>query len=161
MPTGTCKAFSRMTADRRPRPYCSMEAPSFTEELLGQPYFEEGVAAGFPSPAEGESHSMLDLNQLCVQHPATTYYVKARGQSMTGAGIEDGDILVVDRSREPQNGDIIIAAIDGEFTVKRLRYQGQIVQLVPENPEFAPRTLTEAEKSDFFGVVTWVVKPIR
>lgn len=158
MRTATCRVFWQTTADTHSAP---MELAADTEALLGQPYFEEGVAAGFPSPADGENHSILDLNQLCVRRPATTYYVKARGHSMTGAGIEDGDILVVDRSLEPQNGDIIIAAVDGEFTVKRLRYLGELVQLVPENPDYEPRTLTEIEKSDFFGVVTWVVKPIR
>lgn len=80
---------------------------------------------------------------------------------MTGAGIDDGDILVVDRSVSPRNGDIIIAAIDGEFTVKRLRKDGNIVELVPENPDYRPRRLTIEEQSEFFGVVTWVVKPMR
>lgn len=127
----------------------------------GQPYFEEGVAAGFPSPVQGEVSSVLNLNTLCVTHPATTYYVRARGESMTGAGIDDGDILVVDRSVSPRNGDIIIAAIDGEFTVKRLRKEGNIVELVPENPDYRPRRLTLEEQSEFFGVVTWVVKPVR
>lgn len=127
----------------------------------GQPYFEEGVAAGFPSPVMGELNSTLNLNELCVRHPASTYYVKARGESMSGAGINDGDILVVDRLPIPQNGDIIIAAIDGEFTVKRLRREGALVQLVPENPHYPIRTLTEEEQSDFFGVVTWVIKPIK
>lgn len=123
-----------------------------------QPFFEEGVAAGFPSPVMGELSSSLNLNTLCVQHPATTYFVRARGESMTGAGIDDGDILVVDRSLQPRNGQIVIAAIDGEFTVKRLRIQGSRVILAPENPNFAPRTLTHDEVSEFFGVVTWILK---
>ena len=139
----------------------AMETPPDSSPPAGQPYFEEGVAAGFPSPVQGELNSVLDLNALCVRHPATTYYVRARGESMTGAGINDGDILVVDRSLRPQSGDIIIAAIDGEFTVKRLRCRGNLVQLVPENPHFATRTLTEAEQSEFFGVVTWIVKPVK
>lgn len=138
-----------------------MDTPADSPRLPGQPYFEEGVAAGFPSPAQGELHSVLDLNTLCTRHPATTYYVRARGESMAGAGINDGDILVVDRSLLPKSGDIIIAAIDGEFTVKRLRCRGNLVQLVPENPHFTPRTLTEAEQSEFFGVVTWIVKPVK
>ena len=127
----------------------------------GQPYFEEGVAAGFPSPVQGELNSVLDLNSLCVRRPATTYYVRARGESMIGAGIDDGDILVVDRSLRPQNGDIIIAAIDGEFTVKRLRIRDKLMELVPENPDFSPRRLSKEEQSEFFGVVTWIVKSAR
>ena len=127
----------------------------------GQPFFEEGVAAGFPSPASGELHESLSLNELCVTHPATTYYVRARGESMIGAGIEDGDILVVDRSLIPANGDIIIAAIDGEFTVKRLVIDGAKVMLVAAHPAYKPRLLTPEERSELFGVVTWTVKPIR
>lgn len=154
MRTATCKACCRtkcksvMTGDE-----------PLSEN--GQPYFEEGVAAGFPCPVMGEVNSTLNLNELCVSHPATTYYVKARGDSMSGAGINDGDILVVDRLPIPQSGDVIIAAIDGEFTVKRLRCDGSLVQLVPENPNYPIRTLTEEEQTHFFGVVTWVVKPIR
>ena len=127
----------------------------------GQPYFEEGVAAGFPSPVMGEVNSLLDLNALCVRHPATTYYVRARGESMTGAGIDDGDILVVDRSLQANSGDIVIAAIDGEFTVKRLRHYRGMIQLVPENPAFATRTLTPHEQSELFGVVTWILKQAK
>lgn len=122
------------------------------------PYYEEGVVAGFPSPVMGELNGTLNLNTLCIRHPATTYYVRARGDSMIGAGINDGDILVVDRSIEPQHGDIIIAAIDGEFTVKRLLKKGNKVFLAPENPAYQSRLLTEAEQSEFFGVVTWILK---
>lgn len=80
---------------------------------------------------------------------------------MIGAGIEDGDILVVDRSLIPANGDIIIAAIDGEFTVKRLVIDGAKVMLVAAHPGYKPRLLTPEERSELFGVVTWTVKPIR
>lgn len=134
----------------------SASAPEPQQESL--PYFEEGVVAGFPSPVMGELNGTLNINTLCVRHPATTYYVRARGDSMIGAGICDGDILVVDRSIEPQHGDIIIAAIDGEFTVKRLIKRGSRVILAPENPTYQARTLTEEEQSEFFGVVTWILK---
>lgn len=137
------------------------EGPQNHPPAAGQPYFEEGVAAGFPSPVLGEVNRLLDLNELCVRHPATTYYVRARGESMSGAGIDDGDILVVDRSLLAEHGDIVIAAIDGEFTVKRLRHHNGQVQLVPENPAFRPRTLTLAEQSEFFGVVTWIIKQAK
>ncbi len=139
--------------------HASEQSPERRETPL--PFFEEGVAAGFPSPVMGELSSSLNLDSLCVVHPATTYYVKARGESMRGAGIDDGDLLVVDRSLQPQNGDIIIAAIDGEFTVKRLRISASCVELVPENPAFKARVLTAEEQSEFFGVVTWVVKPLH
>ncbi len=125
------------------------------------PLFTECVAAGFPSPAAGENSEEMDLNHLCVRHPAATYFVRARGESMLGAGIADGDILVVDRSERAHSGDIIIAAIDGEFTVKRLEIQGENVRLLPENPAFSPITITAAMEAEFFGVVTSVVKLLR
>ncbi len=126
-----------------------------------QPFFEEGVAAGFPSMAIGELSGTLNLNSLCVRHPATTYFVRARGDSMIGAGIDDGDILVVDRSLQPRSGQIIIAAIDGEFTVKRLICRGERMFLQPENPNYAPRLLTQDEVNEFFGVVTWILKAAK
>ncbi len=125
------------------------------------PFFAEGVAAGFPSPAAGENSEELDLNRLCVRHPAATYFVRARGESMVGAGIADGDILVVDRSERARHGDIIIAAIDGEFTVKRLEMLSEGVRLLPENPLFSPITITPGMDAEFFGVVTSVVKLLR
>ncbi len=125
------------------------------------PFFAEGVAAGFPSPAAGENSEELDLNRLCVRHPSATYFVRARGESMVGAGIADGDILVVDRSERARNGDIIIAAVDGEFTVKRLEMQGERVRLLPENPAYAAITISPGMDAEFFGVVTSVVKMLR
>lgn len=125
------------------------------------PFFAESVAAGFPSPAVGELNGTLDLNQLCVRHPAATYFVRARGDSMTGAGIDDGDILVVDRSVTVTNGAIIIAALDGEFTVKRLEMKDKHARLLPENPAYHPIEITPATGAEFFGVVTFVVKCVH
>ena len=125
------------------------------------PFFEESVNAGFPSPAIGDIQGTLDLNSLCIRHPAATYYIRARGESMTGAGIDDGDILVVDRALSPVNGDIIIAALDGEFTVKRLELIDKNVRLLPENPAFSPIRLTPSTQAEFFGVVTWVLKQTK
>ena len=131
------------------------------DETPGAPYFSESVSAGFPSPATGELNGTLDLNQLCVRHPAATYFVRARGDSMTGAGIDDGDILVVDRSATVTNGAIIIAALDGEFTVKRLDKQGSQIRLQPENPAYNPIELTPGCGAEFFGVVTYVIKDMK
>ncbi len=127
-------------------------------DLPGIPYFAESVAAGFPSPAMGELNGTLDLNQLCIRHPAATYFVRARGDSMSGAGIDDGDILVVDRSTEVTNGAIIIAAINGEFTVKRLDKQNSRVRLLPENNAYSPIEITPGCGAEFFGVVTYIIK---
>lgn len=127
----------------------------------GPPLFSDGVAAGFPSPAEGDIHVSLSLDDLCIRHPSATYFVRARGESMTGAGIDDGDILVVDRSTTARNGDIIIAAVGGEFTVKRLEKTPDGIRLLPENPAYPPVSVTPELGAEFFGVVTWVVKSMR
>lgn len=128
----------------------------------GIPFFNETVAAGFPSPAMGELNGTLDLNDLCIRHPAATYFIRARGESMIGAGIGDGDILVVDRSLIARNGDIIIAAVSGEFTVKRLDMRPDTpIRLLPENPAYSPITLTPELNAEFFGVVTHCLKNLR
>ncbi|HGU5938120.1 TPA: translesion error-prone DNA polymerase V autoproteolytic subunit, partial [Yersinia enterocolitica] len=89
-------------------------------EIVPIPLFSEKIPAGFPSPAADYVERPLDLNELCIAHPAATYFVRVSGNSMTGAGIYDGSLLVVDRSITAKHGDIIIAAIGGEFTVKKL-----------------------------------------
>lgn len=130
-------------------------------KLLKLPLFSSGISAGFPSPADGEVEQYLDLNELIVQHPAATYYVRVEGDSMQGAGIFSGDILVVDRSLPPANGKIIVAFINGEFTVKRLVKEGSSIYLKPENPAY--KTLKVDSESDFqvWGIVTYVIhKPV-
>ena len=138
-----------------------MEENTTQQDSAALPFFPEGVAAGFPSPSMGDLQEVLDLNSLCIRHHAATYYIRARGDSMIGAGIDDGDVLVVDRAVSPANGDIIIAAVDGEFTVKRLELMGQAVRLLPENPKYAPIDLSVTDTAEFFGVVTWVVKQVK
>ncbi|MBR0056401.1 MAG: translesion error-prone DNA polymerase V autoproteolytic subunit [Kiritimatiellae bacterium] len=112
------------------------------------------VVAGFPSPAEQYSEPPLDLNEYLVKRPAATFFVRVEGESMNGAGIFGGDLLVVDRSLPPRNGDIIIASVDGEFTVKRYFSDGQIVSLRPENPAFPEIRLKAGQELDYFGRVT-------
>lgn len=138
-----------------------MEDKDTQQEATALPFFPEGVAAGFPSPSMGDLQEALDLNSLCIRHHAATYYIRARGDSMIGAGIEDGDVLVVDRALSPANGDIIIAALDGEFTVKRMELTEHSVRLLPENPVYAPIELSASDSAEFFGVVTWVVKQVK
>ena len=111
------------------------------------------VVAGFPSPAEQYMEPPLDLNELLVKRPAATYFVRVSGDSMIGAGINDGDILVVDRSLRPADGDIIIACVDGEFTVKRLKY-GEQVCLEPANQNYPVLALKKGQELDYFGKVT-------
>ncbi|MBF0382293.1 MAG: repressor LexA [Magnetococcales bacterium] len=126
------------------------------------PLFSSMVPAGFPSPADDYIENQLDLNQYLINHPAATFFVRVSGTSMTGAGINHGSILVVDRSLEPNDGDIVVAVIHGELTVKRLkRYQGGRVFLVPENPDYKPVELTQEMEVTIWGVVTSAVQEFR
>lgn len=116
------------------------------------------VAAGFPSPAESYAEEPLDLNQLLVHRPAATFFVRAAGDSMVDAAIQDGDILVVDRSLTPRSGSIVIACVSGDFTVKYLhREPDGSLTLVPANPRYYPLRLDNTPDSEIFGVVTAVI----
>ena len=115
------------------------------------------VCCGFPSPAEQYAESPLDLNELLVTRPAATYFVRAAGDSMQGAGIREGDILVVDRSLEAQDGSVVIACVDGEFTVKYLRRSPEGVSLEPANRKYKPIRFTDGMELRLFGVVTAVI----
>lgn len=117
------------------------------------------VVAGFPSPAEQYVEPPLDLNELLVKRPAATFFVRVSGESMIGEGIHDGDILVVDRSLRPANGDIIVASVDGDFTVKTFRKDKAGVHLEPANPDFPVITLKPGQELDYFGKVTAFVHP--
>ena len=110
--------------------------------------------AGFPSPAEQYQETPLDLNELLVKRPAATFFVKVQGDSMIGEGIRDGDLLVVDRSLRPASGDVIIACVDGDFTVKTLRVGKREVWLEPANPKFPVIKLKPGQELDYFGKVT-------
>jgi len=102
----------------------------------------------------------LDLNELCVKHPAATFFVRVQGDSMIEAGIQPGDILVVDRSIHAVHGDVVIASLDGEFTVKELALRPR-VQLLPRNVLYAPIEIPEGMELEVFGVVTNVIRQIR
>jgi DNA polymerase V len=121
------------------------------------PLYSSHVRAGFPSPADDYIETHLDLNSHFIKHPAATFFVLAEGDSMTGAGIRSGDMLIVDKSLEATHGKIIIAAIDGELTVKRLFRQAGLVQLLPENSNFKPIDITENQDLVIWGVVTYVI----
>lgn len=132
-------------------------SPVELRQIVALPLFGDLVPCGFPSPAQDYVEKRIDLNELLVQHPSATYFVKSSGDSMIGAGIGNGDLLVVDRSKKPVHGDIVIAAIDGEFTVKRLQLN-PVVMLVPENSAYAPIRISSEDTLDIFGVVTFIVK---
>ena len=125
--------------------------------MLNIPFYEGGVSAGFPSPAEDYMHSKLDLNDLLIDHPSATYYVRVNGDSMLGAGIQSGDLLVVDRSLEVIDNSIVVANINGEFTVKRIKKNKNKMFLVPENKKYKPIEVTEEMDFELFGVVAHVI----
>ena len=112
------------------------------------------VVAGFPSPAEQYLEPPLDLNELLVKRPAATYFVRVQGDSMIEAGIHDGDLLVVDRSLRPASGDVIIASVDGDFTVKTYRRDKEGIRLEPANPAYPIIYIKKGQKLDYFGKVT-------
>ena len=116
------------------------------------------VAAGFPSPADDHLEAPLDLNEHLIKHPAATFLVRVEGDSMSGAGIQAGDLLVVDRAREPQSGSIVIAVVDGELTVKRLRVEKKRVRLVPENPAYRPIEVGRGTDVVVWGVVAHAIR---
>ena len=113
------------------------------------------VLAGFPSPAADHSQKRIDLNDHLVRNPEATFLFRVKGDSMTGAGIFEGDTLVVDRSLEAKHNDIVLAVLHSEFTVKRLYRRGGVVKLVAENPLYPPRVLKPDEELTVWGVVTY------
>ena len=124
------------------------------------PLYACAVQAGFPSPADDHMEGKLDLNKHLIKHPTATFFVKAAGESMINAGIYPGDILVVDRSLEARHGKIIIAAVDGELTVKRLHRNNREMYLMPENDAFQPIKIEEGNHVVIWGVVTNVVHEV-
>ena len=119
------------------------------------------VPAGFPSPATDYAEDGLDLNGYLVQHPAATFLFSVQGHSMQGAGIMDGDKVVVDRSITPRHGHIVIAVVDREYTLKRLHHSAQRIELHPENPDFQPIRLTPGQQLEIWGVVVGAVRRYR
>tara|TARA_Y100001968_G_scaffold307140_1_gene324642 strand:+ start:1348 stop:1872 length:525 start_codon:yes stop_codon:yes gene_type:complete len=121
------------------------------------PLYSSAVQAGFPSPADDYIERYLDLNAEFIKNPAATFLLRASGDSMKDAGIFSGDTLVVDRSIKPRDKSIVIAAVNGELTVKRLSYRGKHVQLLPANPEFTAIDITEDHDMVIWGVVILVL----
>lgn len=123
------------------------------------------VQAGFPSPAQDHIERQLDLNEFLVKHPVATFFVRVQGESMNAANIHSGDVLIVDRSLEPSHNRIVVAVLNGEFTVKKLlrdKYTGAIT-LLPESddPQFEPILITPEADFEVWGVVTWVLHSVN
>ena len=131
------------------------KADTATKQLL--PLYLSRIKAGFPSPADDYLDKKLDLNEHLIKHPASSFFVKVKGDSMVNAGIHSGDILVVDRSAEPKNNTIVVAVVNGEFTVKRVQKRGLKLFLVAENPDFPPIEISESAEFEIWGVVLHVI----
>ena len=121
---------------------------------------QEKISAGFPSPADDFKELRISIDQEVVRNEEATFYARVSGESMQGAGLDDGDLLVIDRSMEPKNGKIAVCCIDGEFTVKRLKVVEDGVFLIPENPKYQSIKVTEENQLIIWGIVTYVVKKI-
>ncbi len=130
-----------------------------TDTSLNLPLME-GVRAGFPSPAADFIDLSIDLNRHLIKHPTATFYARVKGESMKDAGINDGDLLIIDRSLEPVDGKIAICFVDGEFTLKRIKIDAEGVWLTPANSHFKPLLIKEGNNLLVWGVVTYVVKSV-
>ena len=125
---------------------------------LELPFADEGVRAGFPSPAQSYMEHAIDLNRDLVHHPESTFYARVVGDSMIDADLHEGDILVVDRSVEAQDGDIAVCVVDGEFTVKRLSVKADGIVLVPANADYQPIRVGAADRFEVWGVGTYGIE---
>lgn len=125
------------------------------------PLILQPISAGFPNPAQDPEQEGLDLNELVVKHPAATFYMRVEGTSMEGAHIFSGDIVVVDKALEPRSNDIVVAYVDGEFTLKRFQRKGDKGYLVPENAEYEPREVTADSDFRIWGVVSYIIHATR
>jgi len=134
--------------------------PVSPKTSLELPLAESDIKAGFPSPADDFMEDALDLNQHLIDHPSATFFVRVSGDSMVDAGIHDGDILIVDRALEPSDGKIVIAVLDGQLSVKRLRKQNGKVSLEPENDAYGPLEITEENDLRIWGIVTRVIHSV-
>ena len=121
------------------------------------PLAGSNVVAGFPSPADDYLEDYIDLNQLLISERQSTFLVRVKGESMIDAGIRTGDLLIVDRSRNAVDGDVVIAILDGELTVKRLEKRGVRITLIPENRKFPPITIREGQDFQVWGIVTHAI----
>lgn len=124
------------------------------------PFFLSRVSAGFPSPADDYVEKRLDVNELVIKHPAATFFVRAEGDSKRGAGVHNGDILIVDRSLNVFSGRVIIAVLNGELTVKRFEKKNGRIYLSPANQDFKSIPVTEEMDFEVWGVVTTVIHPL-
>lgn len=134
-----------------------------TSTLLDLSFVDNGIKAGFPSPAQDYLTESIDLNKELIRHNETTFLARVSGSSLTDAGINDGDIVIIDKSLEAKNGDFVVAFIDGEFTLKEFRLDKETnsAWLIPHNKKFSPIKITEENEFMIWGVLTYTIKQLR
>jgi len=131
-----------------------------TTTSIQLPFVESGISAGFPSPADDFLDASIDLNREFVKNPSTTFYGRVKGDSMINAGLNDGDLLIIDKSLEPIDNKIAVCFIDGEFTVKRIKIEKDIIWLIAENEKYQPIKVTADNDFIIWGIVTTVIKNV-
>ncbi len=131
-----------------------------TSNDSGVLFFDTGISAGFPSPADDFKEQRISLDKELIKNKEATFFARVNGQSMIGAGLDDNDLLVIDRSLEPGHNRIAVCFLDGEFTVKRLKVEGDCVWLQPENENYQPIQITEDNNFIIWGIVTNVIKKV-
>lgn len=129
-----------------------------TDSELSLDFADAGIHAGFPSPAQDYMETGLDLNKALIRHKASTFYGRVVGDSMRDAGIDEGDIIVIDKSLDAHNGDLVVCYVDGEFAIKYLKMEDGKLMLYPANNKYAPIEVTNAEGFRVWGVVTYTIK---
>ena len=127
---------------------------------IGQWLVEQGISAGFPSPADDFKEIRISLDKELVKNQESTFYARVSGDSMLGAGIDDGDLLVIDKSLSPENGKIVVCFIDGEFTVKRIKKEKDRLYLMPENKKYNRTEIKEENELIIWGIVEYVIKKV-
>lgn len=134
--------------------------PVVEEKTVGPQFFEDRVQAGFPSPAQGEYADSIDLNRALITNPAATFCARVIGNSMMEAGINEGDLLIIDRSLTPHDGNIAVCFVDGDFTVKRLSVRDDGIYLTPANAKFPELRVSEDSNFQVWGVVSHIIKKL-
>ena len=132
-----------------------------TASELHLPYADQGIRAGFPSPAQDYMDLSIDLNRELIRNPSATFYGRVKGDSMQDAGVSEGDVLVIDKSLEPQDGDMAVCFLDGEFTLKFIQLEKDVIWLIPANEAYEPIRVTAENDFLIWGIVTYTIKNNR
>ena len=132
-----------------------------TSSQLPLPYADQGIRAGFPSPAQDYMDLSIDLNREMIRNPSSTFYGRVKGDSMQDAGVSEGDVLVIDKSLEPQDGDMAVCFLDGEFTLKFIQLEKDAIWLIPANEAYDPIRVTVENEFLIWGIVTYTIKNNR